>query len=103
MRKKFVIKETNERIIPASGLAVVGAMLGKSNFVKNCNKISVSKKRSQPQIKNGDILLTQIGLLCQGKPAYDNVNEFHDDPDFYKYALGITREDPFSRNPPSAP
>lgn len=94
MRKKFVIKETNERIIPASGLAVVGAMLGKSNFVKNCNKISVSKKRSQPQIKNGDILLTQIGLLCQGKPAYDNVNEFHDDPDFYKYALGITREIP---------
>ena len=52
MRKKFVIKETNERLIPASGLAVVGAMLGKSNFVKNCNKISVSKKRSQPQIMN---------------------------------------------------
>ncbi|MBQ1571630.1 MAG: IS1380 family transposase [Clostridiales bacterium] len=96
MKKKLVVKETNERIIPASGLAVVGAMLGKSDFVKKCNRMSISKKRSQPQIKNGDILLTQIGLLCQGKPAYDNVNEFHDDPDFYKYALGITREIPSS-------
>ena len=29
-----IIKYTNERIIPASGLAVAGALLGKSNFTK---------------------------------------------------------------------
>ena len=27
-------------------------------------------KRSQSQIKNGDILLSYIGLLCQGKTIY---------------------------------
>ena len=32
--KKIKIEFTNERIIPASGLAVVGAILGKSDFVK---------------------------------------------------------------------
>lgn len=32
--KKIKIEFTNERIIPASGLAVVGAVLGKSDFVK---------------------------------------------------------------------
>ena len=82
----------DERIIPASGLGVVGAMLGKSNFRKHCDRQNVNPKRSQPQIKKGDILLTYIGLLAQGKTAYEAVNEFDDDPDFYQSALGIVRE-----------
>ena len=66
--KNIKIEFTNERIIPASGLAVVGAILGKSDFVKRCNRMDVTKNRSQHQIKNGDILLTYIGLLTMGKP-----------------------------------
>lgn len=54
---------TNERIVPASGLSVVGAILGKSDFVKRCNRMDVTPNRSQHQIKNGDILLTYIGML----------------------------------------
>ncbi len=46
-------------------------------------------KRSQPQIKNGDILLTEIGMLTLGKTSFDHVNEFHSDPEYYKLALGI--------------
>ena len=46
-------------------------------------------KRSQPQIKNGDVLLTMIGLLSLGKSDFENVNEFHKDEEFYKIALGI--------------
>ena len=82
--KNIKIEFTNERIIPASGLAVVGAILGKSDFMKRCNRMDVTKNRSQHQIKNGDILLTM------GKPAYESVHEFDDDQEFYKYALGIT-------------
>lgn len=92
--KKIKIEFTNERIIPASGLAVVGAILGKSDFVKRCNRMDVTPNRSQHQIKNGDVLLTYIGLLTMGKPAYESVHEFDDDPDFYKYALGIVRSIP---------
>lgn len=33
------IKFNNERIIPASGLAIVGAILGKSDFIKRCNRM----------------------------------------------------------------
>ena len=69
-------------------------MLGKSNFIKRCNRIPVDKKRSEPQIKIGDIMLTYIGLLCQVKTEYDTVHEMQDDPDFYKTALGITRRIP---------
>ena len=88
------IEFTKERIIPASGLSVVGAIFGKSDFVKRCNRMDVTPNRSQHQIKNGDILLTYIGMLCMGKPQYQAVHEMDDDQEFYKYALGITRSIP---------
>ena len=93
-KPRFKVIFTNERIITPSGLSIIGGMLGKSGFVKRCNRIPVDKKRSEPQIKNGDILLTYIGLLCQAKPHYDAVNEMKDDPEFYKDALGVVRSIP---------
>ena len=39
--------------------------------------------------KNGDILLSYIGLLCQGKTSYEAINEMSDDPEYYKLALRI--------------
>ena len=56
--KNIVIEFTNERIIPASGLAVVDAILAKSDFIKKLNRMDVTTNRSQHQIKNGDIILT---------------------------------------------
>lgn len=90
----FRIEFSNERIIPASGLAVVGAILGKSDFVKHCNRMDITKNRSQHQIKNGDIMLTYIGMLCMGKPQYASIHEMDDDKDFYKFALDITYDIP---------
>ncbi len=89
MRKNITIEFTNERIIPSGGLAVVGTILGKSDFVKNCNNMKVDCNHHQHQIKNGDVMLTYIGMQCMGKPYFDAVHEMDDDPDFYKAALGI--------------
>ena len=93
-KPRFKVVFSNERIITPSGLGIIGGMLGKSDLVKRCNRIPVDKKRSEPQIKNGDILLSYIGLLCQGKPYFDAVNEMKDDPEFYKDALGLVRSIP---------
>ena len=93
-KPRFKVVFTNERIITPSGLGIIGGMLGKSDFVKRCNRIQVDKKLSEPQIKNGDILLTYIGLLCQARTSFDSVNEMKDDPEFYKDALGIVRSIP---------
>lgn len=92
--QNIVVEFTNERIIPASGLAVVGALLGKCDFIKKINRMDVTPNRSQHQIKNGDVLLTYIGMLCMGKPCFESVHEMDDDKDFYKVALGITRSIP---------
>ncbi len=74
-KPRFKVVFTNERIITPSGLGVIDGMLGKSDFVKRCNRIPVDKKRSEPQIKNGNILLTYLGLLCQAKTSFDAVKE----------------------------
>ena len=92
--QNIIVEFTNERIIPAGGLSVVGALLGKSDFVKKLNRMDVTKNRSQHQIKNGDILLTYLGMLCMGKPYFEAVHEMDDDKEFYKAALGITRKIP---------
>ena len=85
--KNIIVEFTNERIIPASGLTVVGALLGKSGFIKKLNRMDVTSNRSQHQIKNGDIVLTYLGMLCMGKPYFEAVHEMDDDKDFYKTAL----------------
>ena len=87
--RKIEIVTSNERLITPSGLSLVGQVLGKSDLIKKANRMR-TEKRSQPQIKNGDILLTMIGLLTLGKSDFDNVNEFHTDEEFYKLSLGIT-------------
>ena len=88
---KIIVELSNERLITPSGLTLVGAMLGNSSLVDDANRASVTDKRSQPQIKNGDILLTYVGLLCQSKTAFDSVREMEDDPEYYEMALGINR------------
>ena len=85
--KNIIVEFTNERIIPASGLAVVGALLGKSGFIKKLNRMDITSNRSQHQIKNGDIVLTYLGMLCMCKPYFEAVHEMDDDKDFYKTAL----------------
>ena len=91
-RIKVVIGK--ERIITPSGLGIVGGMLGKSDFRKHCDRQKINPKRSQPQIKNGDILLSYIGNLTLGKTDFEAVREFSDDPEYYREALGIVREIP---------
>mgnify|MGYP007068184160 FL=1 len=92
--KKLIIELSDERLITPSGLSLVGQLLGKSRFIKKCNTMKVDGKRSQSRIKNGDILLSYIGLLCQGKTAYEDIREMSADLDYYELALGITRSIP---------
>jgi hypothetical protein len=48
-----------------------------------------------PDIKNGDIAIAYIGLLCQGKNDFDSIEIFRQDP-FFKTSLG-------NRQIPSSP
>lgn len=86
--RKIEVVLSNERLITPSGLCIVGQALGKCELIKKAARMKTDK-RSQPQIKNGDILLTEIGMLTLGETDFDYVNEFHTDEEYYKMALGI--------------
>ena len=86
--QKIEVILTDERLITPSGLCMVGQAMGKSDLIKIAARMKTDK-RSQPQIKNGDILLTMIGLLSLGHTEFDYVNEFHTDEEYYKMSLGI--------------
>lgn len=86
--KNIVVTLSDERLITPSGLCMVGQVFGKSSLAKKAARMTTDK-RSQPQIKNGDILLSEIGMLTQGKTSFDYINEYHTDEEYYKAALGI--------------
>ena len=86
--QKIEVVLSDERLITPSGLCMVGQAMGKSNLIKKAARMKTDK-RSQPQIKNGDILLTMIGMLTLGKSDFDYVNEFHTDEEYYKMSLEI--------------
>ncbi len=92
--KTIKIEFSDERLITPSGLSLVGQVLGKSDLVSRCNKLMDKDKRSGPQIKTSDVLLTYIGLLCQSKTQYESVNEMLEDPEYYCLALGLSSDIP---------
>ena len=87
--KTIHVEFSDERLITPSGLVFVGQILGKSKFIHKVNRAPISRQYIEKLIPNGDVLLTYIGMLCQGKPQYEAVREMMDDPEYYEYALGI--------------
>ncbi|MDY2509200.1 MAG: IS1380 family transposase, partial [Ruminococcus callidus] len=63
--RKIEVVLSDERLITPSGLCMVGQAMAKSALIKKAARMRTDK-RSQPQIKNGDILLTEIGMLTLG-------------------------------------
>ena len=84
MRKNITVEVTNERIIPSGRLAVAGAILGKSDFVKNCNNMKADCNHPQHQIKNGDVILWHLlrhPLCGDPAPALRPDRQFHPQAD----------------------
>jgi hypothetical protein len=77
---------TKERLITQSGLALVGELLKKTGLGKLLNQLGMPKDVKH---QNSNCVNSYVGLLCQGKTAYDDINEMHEDPSFYCQALQI--------------
>jgi len=82
---RFHLEQSDESLSTHSGLTLVGLLLSKTKLKKRLNQIPIPEI-IQPQISNGDIAISYIGLLCQGKSDYDYIEEFRKDP-FFKQSL----------------
>jgi len=84
---KFIIEQSNEELTPHTGLALVGALLNKTNFRLRLDKAKVPGVTT-PHITHGEIGMAYIGLLCQGKNDFDHIEPYRED-NFFALALNI--------------
>lgn len=91
---KFILEQSNEHLTSYSGLALIGSLLNQTQLRHRLNATQVADMVC-PEISHGDVAVSYIGLLAQGKSDFDDIESFRQD-DFFALALGIA-------NVPSSP
>jgi len=84
---EFIIKEGDEHLTSHSGLALIGALLNRTELGARLDVVMLPGCR-EPKILHGDIVKSMVGLLCMGKPDYDAIEAFREVP-FFRYSLGL--------------
>jgi len=83
----FEFNKSNEHLSSHSGLALIGALLERTQLKKRLSEKELTCCQ-EPIISHHDIVYSMIGLLCIGKPHYDAIEIFRGDP-FFTNSLGI--------------
>lgn len=87
MAPKIEIKNGTEKLTSNSGLAIVGAILDNTELKIRVNEDNPAISRVNG-FSNFEILLSMIGLISMGKPDFDAIEGFREDP-FFLAALGL--------------
>jgi hypothetical protein len=87
MTVTFKIKQGDETLTSHSGLALIGALLSRMQLRERLNKALLSGCQS-PKISHADMVVSMIGLICLGKPDYEAIELFRENP-FFSKSLGI--------------
>ncbi len=84
---RFQIVQGDESLTSHSGLALVGAILDRTSLRERCQAIKIPGHPA-PIVGNANVVVAMIGLLCMGKPDFDAIEPFRDDP-FFARALDL--------------
>ncbi len=84
---RFEIVQGDEQLSSHSGLALAGAILDRSSIRKRLDVV-VLQEHPFPEISHGEVATAMIGLICVGKPDFDAIEPFRDDP-FFIQSLGL--------------
>jgi hypothetical protein len=78
---RFQIVQGNEQLSSHSGLALAGAILLRSRIRERLDMVMLPE-HPFPEISHGEVATAMIGLICLGKPDFDAIEAFRDDPFF---------------------
>ena len=78
---RFEIVQGNEQLFSQSGLALVGEILRCTGVRKRLDAVGLPEHRCS-KISHGEVATAMIGLMCLGKPDFDAIEPFRDDPFF---------------------
>ena len=85
-KKQFEVEIGTDDLITPGGLEFAGMALEKTAFRHEADALLAGE--SVKEIRTSGCLASIIGLLSQGKTAYDDVREMRENPDFHSMALG---------------
>jgi len=85
----FELSQSQENLTTHSGLALVGMALRPTQLDKKVNQFRPSAIKDSPDISHSDVIRSYIGLLCQGKHAFEAIEDFRGEEAFFGLALGI--------------
>lgn len=86
---KFEIEETNEIISSSTGLVLVKNIMETTNFKEKINNKKHLRVQSR-DICNHDIFMTYMGILAQGKTAFERADEYRYH-EYFKQVLEIKK------------
>jgi hypothetical protein len=84
---RFQIVQGDEQLSSHSGLALAGEILRWSRIRERLDTVILAE-HPFPEISHGEVATAMIGLICLGKPDFDAIEAFRDDPFFLK-SLGL--------------
>ena len=76
---RFEIVQGDEQLSSHSGLALVRAILDRTGIRKRLDEVALPE-HPYPEISHGEVTTAMIGLICLGKPDFDAIEAFRDDP-----------------------
>ena len=78
---RFQIVQGNEQLSSHSGLALAGAILDRSQIRERLDTVMLPD-HPFPRINHGEVATAMIGLIYLGKPDFDAIEAFRNDPFF---------------------
>jgi hypothetical protein len=84
---RFQIVQGDELLSSHSGLALAGEILRNSRIRERLDTVKLPE-HPFPEISHGEVATAMIGLICLGKPDFDAIEAFRDDPFFFR-SLGL--------------
>ncbi len=85
----FELSQSQENLTTHSGLALVGMALRPTQLDKKVNQFRLATIKDTPDISHSDVIRSYVGLLCQGKHAYEAIEDFRGQEPFFGLALGV--------------
>ena len=87
-RPRIKVKHGEESIVSHSGLILIGDLLEATNLKERLPQINI--RCDQRKYSHADIAFSMMGLISIGKPDYDAIECFRDNPQFFNDSLGLS-------------
>lgn len=85
---RIKVKHGEESLVSHSGLILIGDLLKATNLKEHLPQINI--RCDQRKYSHADIAFSMMGLISIGKPDYDAIECFRDNPQFFNDSLGLS-------------